>query len=186
MSPDQVESPLWRAPGVQIYGDVRFHEGVSLWPNAVMRAESHYIEVGAFTNIQDFAMLHIGGQPTIIGRYCSITHNSTVHGATIGDNCLIAINATVMDGAVIGENSIVAGHSIVREGTVIPPCSIVAGVPGKVVATRNCYVDNKLNAIAYYKNALGYLKEDHRVWASESYAQEIKALRVELEKEITL
>jgi carbonic anhydrase/acetyltransferase-like protein (isoleucine patch superfamily) len=39
-----------------MYGDVRLHEGVSVWPSVVMRAESQYIEIGKHTNIQDFMM----------------------------------------------------------------------------------------------------------------------------------
>ncbi|NKB97238.1 MAG: hypothetical protein GKR90_01885 [Pseudomonadales bacterium] len=130
-------------------------------------------------------MLHIGGQATIIGDYCSITHHCTIHGATIGNNCLIGINATVMDGAVIGDNCIVAGNSIVTEGTVIPPNSIAAGVPAKVRTTRNNYVDNKLNAISYYENALGYLVGNHRVWATDEYASNMVARRLELEAELS-
>ena len=161
----QGSEPTWRAPGVQIYGNVRLGQGVTLWPNAVLRAEMHGIEVGAYTNVQDFVMVHIGVGPTQIGEYCSLTHHCTIHGATIGDYCLIGINATVMDNAVIGNNCIVAGHCIVSEGTVIPDNSVVAGVPGKVVASRNNYVANKLNAVSYYENGLAYAKGNHRRWS---------------------
>ena len=178
-----MRAPVWQAPGAQYYGDVRFAEGVSLWPNAVLRAESEFIEVGANTNIQDFAMIHIGGGPTLIGAYCSITHHATIHGATIGDNCLIGINATIMDGARVGANSIVAGHAIVREGEDIPPNSVVAGVPGKVVATRNNYVANKLNAYAYLENAQAYLAGEHRRWSQPDYAERMQALQQTLEQE---
>ncbi len=180
---DSVES-LFRAPGVQVYGDVRFAKGVSLWPNATIRAESDYVAVGAYSNIQDFVMVHIGIGPTNIGDYCSITHHSTIHGATIGNNCLIGINATIMDGAEIGDNCIVAGNSIVKEGTVIPPNSIAAGVPATVRATRNNYVDNKLNAISYYENALGYLVGNHRVWASDDYKTKMEKHRLRLQAEL--
>ena len=118
-----------------VFGRVRIGADASLWPYAVIRAESDYVEIGRGTNVQDHAMVHIGGAyPTRIGDWCSITHKVCIHGATIGDNCLIGIGATIMDGAVIGANSIVAGHSIVTEGTVVPPGSIVAGVPAKVIA----------------------------------------------------
>ena len=129
-------------------------------------------------------MLHIGGVPTRIGAYCSITHHATIHGATIGDHCLIGINATIMDGAQIGANSIVAGNSIVREGTQIPENSIVAGVPAKVIATKNNYVANKLNAIAYYKNGLAYLRGEHRLWADQAYQEAMAQLKLELENEL--
>ena len=96
------------------------------------------------TNLQDFVMIHVGYQePTTIGDFCSITHHATVHGATVEDDCLIGINAVVMNGAVIGRGSIVAPGAVVTEGTIIPPHSIVAGVPARVVKTRDCTRENR-------------------------------------------
>lgn len=123
-------------PTARVFGAVSAGQGASLWPYTVIRAEHTEVRIGAYTNLQDHVMVHIGYHlPTVIGDYCSITHRVVLHGCTIGDNCLIAIGATIMDGAVIGENSIVAGHAFVREGTIIPPNSIVMGTPAKVVAT---------------------------------------------------
>ncbi len=140
-----------------IYGKVTIGAESSVWPQVVMRSETDEIRIGERTNIQDFVMIHVGVRtPTIIGDDCSITHHSTVHGATIGDRCLIGINATIMDGAVIGENSIVAGHSIVTENTEFPPNSIIAGVPAKVVATRDTGAANAGNAEFYRLNAINY------------------------------
>ena len=118
----------WIAPSAELYGDVRIATGVSIWPKAVLRAEAAFIEIGAHTNLQDFVMVHFGADtPSVIGANCSITHHCTIHGATVGNNCLIGINATLMDGCEIGDNSIVAGNSIVREGAVFAPNSIIAG-----------------------------------------------------------
>jgi len=164
----------WIAPSAEIYGDVRLGNGVSVWPQVVMRAESHFVEILEFTNVQDFTMLHVGTRETRIGAYCSLTHHCTVHGATIGDHCLIGINATVMDNAEIGDNCIVAGHSIVIEGTKIPANSVVAGVPGKVVATRNNYVANKINAMMYVENAHAYQAGNHRRWSEPDFAERVK------------
>jgi len=156
-----------------LYGKISLSEGVSIWPNVVMRSEMFEIAVGSFTNLQDFVMVHVGYQtPTLVGAHCSITHHATLHGCTIEDNCLIGINATIMDRAVIGANSIVAGHTIVSEGTLVPPNSIVAGVPGKVVKTRDNFVANRLNAWLYHRNALAYATGDHRVWARPDVMQE--------------
>jgi carbonic anhydrase/acetyltransferase-like protein (isoleucine patch superfamily) len=120
-------------PSAHIYGNVEIGEGASLWPCAVVRAESRLVRIGRYTNLQDHVMLHVGYHaPTIVGDYCSITHRVVLHGCTIGDNCLIGIGATVMEGAVIGENSIVAGHSFVADNTIVPPNSIVMGTPAKV------------------------------------------------------
>jgi carbonic anhydrase/acetyltransferase-like protein (isoleucine patch superfamily) len=177
-------TPAWIAPSAQHYGDVRLAGGVSIWPNAVCRAESQYIEVGRCSNVQDFVMLHVGaGTPTRVGAYCSITHHATVHGATLGDCCLVGINATLMDGVVLGANSIVAGHTIVTEGTVIPPNSIVAGVPGRVIATRDNYVANKLNAFMYFRNAQAYATGQYRLWADPAFIAECGGARAEFERE---
>jgi len=131
--------------------------GASIWPNVVTRAETFEIRIGARTNIQDFVMIHVGiASPTIIGEDCSITHHATLHGCDIGDRCLIGINATIMDGAKVGANSIVAGHTIISENKEFPPNSVIAGVPGKVVATRDCGGANRLNAQFYSACAAQY------------------------------
>ena len=174
------------APSAELYGAVRLGAGASVWSQAVLRGDALHIDVGAYSNVQDFVMIHVGsGTPSIIGRYCSITHHATVHGATIEDHCLIGINATLMDGAVIGSNSIVAGNSIVREGEQIPPNSIVAGVPGKVIATRNNGAANKLNALAYHENALAFARGYHRRWADAEYAALMARWQEEVAAEFT-
>ena len=161
---------------VRLYGKVRVGEGVTIWPNVVARAENQEIVVGAYTNLQDFVMLHVGyATPTIVGAHCSITHRVTLHGCTVGDNCLIGIGATLMDGCVIGENSIVAGHAIVGEGVVVPPNSIVAGVPAKAIKTRDNFVANRLNAWMYHRNGLAYLAGDHRAWSDPGLLAEAAA-----------
>ena len=107
MNPNQKTSPVWQAKSAELFGSIEFSEGVSIWPKVVMRAETHFIKIGRLTNIQDFVMIHIGSCETVIGEFCSITHYSTIHGATIGNNCLIGINATVMDRAIIGNLSLI-------------------------------------------------------------------------------
>lgn len=161
------ENGIFRHPTALIHGAVSLAAGVSLWPYAVIRAEMHKVVVGRFSNIQDFVMVHIGyGSDTVIGEYCSIAHHSTIHGCTIGNNCLVGINATIMDGAVIGDNCIIAGHALVKEGTVVPPNSVVAGVPAKVLRPMPDPLPNVVNALLYYRNAKAYVAGDHRAWAS--------------------
>lgn len=180
--PDIVlDNPAFIHDTTLIYGKVFIGEGSSLWPYVVIRSEMHEVRIGRRTNIQDFVMIHVGNEtPTIIGDNCSITHHVTVHGAEIGDNCLIGINSTLMDGVKIGSNSIVAGHSIVTEGTEIPENSIVAGSPAKVIKTRDNRVANTMNARFYYENALAYAQGDHRVTDRDSFRkameEEMKAL----------
>ena len=102
-----------------------------------------------------------------------------LHGCTIGDNCLIAIGATVMEGAVIGENSIVGGHAFVPDGMVVPPNSIVMGTPARVVRTANNFVANRVNAMLYHHNAQCYARGEHRGWEGPEYEAAARAWNAE-------
>lgn len=177
IGPDVVlRNPAYIHETAHLYGKVTIEENASVWINVVARAEHKEIVIGAYTNIQDFVMLHIGDRtPTIIGSHCSITHHCTIHGCTIGDNCLIGINSTIMDGCVIGENSIVAGHTFLKEGTVVPPNSIVMGTPGAVVRTQNNFVRNRMNAHFYYRNALAYAAGNYREWERPGFQNDVMA-----------
>ena len=158
-----IDETAWVHDSALIYGHVSIGSDSSVWPYVVMRSEMYHIDIGARTNIQDFVMVHVGaGTPTIIGDDCSITHHATLHGCTIGDKCLIGINATIMDGAKIGNNCIVAGHSIVTEGSEFPDNSIIAGSPAKLVKTRDSGDANAMNAAFYVQNAKNYAEGVHR------------------------
>lgn len=183
IGPDVVlRDPAYVHDSAHLYGRVTIGEHASIWINVVARAESQEIVIGAYTNIQDFVMLHIGSATgTHIGSHCSITHHCTIHGCTIGDNCLIGINSTIMDGCVIGDNCIIAGHSFLKEGTIIPPNSIVMGAPGKVTRTRNNFVRNRINAYLYYRNALAYASGQYRAWEQPEFATEVAAEQARLQ-----
>ena len=185
LGPDiSIHDSAYVHPTAQLYGAITIGEGASIWPSVVMRAEAYDIQIGRYTNVQDFVLIHIGWETSsIIGDFCSITHHCTIHGCTIGDNCLIGINATIMDGAVIGDNSIVAGHAIVSAGMVVPPNSIVAGVPAKVVKTRDNLVPNRANALLYYRNAKGFAQGDHRAWAGMDFDAFVAQIGADVEGE---
>lgn len=135
-----------------VIGDVELHDGVSLWPHAVLRGDLNRIVVGQGSNIQDGAVLHNDLQhPALVGRDCVVGHQACVHGATVGDRCLIGIGALLLNGSVIGDESIVGAGSVVAEGKVIPPRSLVLGVPGKVVRQVS---DEELQRTA--RGAAGY------------------------------
>lgn len=118
-----------------LVGDVSMGDECSIWFNAVVRGDVHYIKMGDRVNVQDNATLHCTYQkhPLNIGSRVSIGHNAIVHGCTIHDNVLIGMNATVMDGCVVESNSIIAAGAVVLEGTHVPSGSIYAGVPAKKV-----------------------------------------------------
>ncbi len=165
LGPDvDLNALAYLSESAQLFGKIAIDEGSSVWPNVVMRAEVHEIRIGKRTNIQDFVMVHVGERtPTIVGNDCSITHHATLHGCTIGDRCLIGINATIMDGAVIGEISIVAGHSIVTELSVFPENSVIAGVPARLVRRNDNSASNLANARMYMMNAENYASGIYRL-----------------------
>jgi carbonic anhydrase/acetyltransferase-like protein (isoleucine patch superfamily) len=158
------------APTVTVCGEVAIGRGSSLWPNAVIRAECAEVRIGRASNVQDFAMIHVGyDHPTVIGDLCSITHHATVHGATVGDGCLVGIGAVLMDGVVLGAGSIVAGGAVLREGSVFEPGSVVAGIPAKAIRRRDSSRENRWNAWLYHRNAEAYARGDHRAWQGPDF-----------------
>src|SRR5262245_23193688 len=179
-----IHPSAWVAPSAQIFGAVAVGERASVWHNAVLRAECQEIRIGRLTNVQDFVLIHVPyDRPTIVGAFCAITHHVTLHGCTSEDECLIGINATIMDGTVIGRGSIVAGGAFVKEGTIIPPGSIVAGVPAKVIRTRDSARDNRLNAWQYHRNAAAYRVGDHRAWDGPEYERWLADIRARIARD---
>lgn len=123
------------APNATIVGDVVMGNDCSVWFNAVIRGDVHYIRMGNKVNIQDGAVIHCTYQknPTEIGNNVSIGHNALVHGCTLHDNVLIGMGAIVMDRCVVHSNSIIAAGAVLLEGTVVEAGCIYAGVPAKKV-----------------------------------------------------
>ena len=123
------------AENATIVGDVTFGDLCSVWFNAIIRGDVHFITIGNKVNIQDGAIIHCTYQkhPTIIGNNVSIGHNAIVHGCTVHDNVLIGMGAIVMDNCVIESNSIIAAGAVVTQNTVAQSGSIYAGVPAKKV-----------------------------------------------------
>jgi len=135
----QIPEDCYVAENATIVGDVSFGASCSIWFNAVVRGDVHYIKVGDKVNIQDGAVIHCTYQkhPTVIGNNVSIGHNAIVHGCTIEDNVLIGMGAIVMDNCVIKSNSIIAAGSVVTQNTVVESGVIYAGVPAKKVKDIN-------------------------------------------------
>jgi len=127
------------ADNATIVGDVSFGSSCSVWFNAVVRGDVHFIKIGNKVNIQDGAIIHCTYQkhPTVIGNNVSIGHNAIVHGCTVHDSVLIGMGSIVMDNCVIESNSIVAAGSVVTQGTIVESGTIYAGIPAKKVKDIN-------------------------------------------------
>lgn len=123
------------AENATIIGNVTMGDDCSIWFNAVIRGDVHFIKMGNKVNVQDGAVIHATYEksPTTIGNNVSIAHSSIVHGCTIHDNVLIGMGAIVMDDAIIESNSIIAAGAIVTQRTVVKSGSVYAGAPAKLI-----------------------------------------------------
>jgi carbonic anhydrase/acetyltransferase-like protein (isoleucine patch superfamily) len=121
------------APTATLVGDVTVEEGASVWYGAVIRADFSPVIVRRGANVQDGAVLHgPPDTPTEVGPGATVAHLCVVHGAILGEECLIANGATVLDGARIGARSLVAAGSVVAAGAEIPDGVLAAGSPAVV------------------------------------------------------
>jgi len=128
-----VDPSAWVAPNATLIGAVTLAAGASAFFGAVLRADSSTITIGERSNLQDNVVVHVDEDaPLRVGSGVSVGHGAVLHGCTIEDDCLIGMNATVLNHAVVGAGSLVAAGALVLEGTIVPPGSLVAGVPAKV------------------------------------------------------
>lgn len=152
------------APTAAVVGDVTLGTEASIWFGASLRGDVHWIEIGARSNVQDCAVVHVSREthPCKIGRGVTIGHTAIVHGCTVEDDCLIGMGAVVLDGAVIREGSIVGANALVTMNTVVPPRSLMLGSPAKVVRqlTEEEVAHNKANATHYVRMSKMYLRLD--------------------------
>ena len=137
-----VGDKVFIAPSADVIGRCEIGEDASIWFGTVVRADVHFIKIGARTSIQDGSMVHVthhkredmtDGNPTLIGDDVTVGHKVMLHGCTIEDACLIGMSATILDGAVIGKESIVGAGSLVTKNKKFPPRSLIMGSPAKVV-----------------------------------------------------
>ena len=121
------------AEGAMIIGDVAIGEKSSVWFNCVLRGDVDRIEIGARSNIQDGAVVHMDKNfPAIIGDDVTIGHGAIIHGCTIGDGAMISMGAIILTGAKIGTGGIVGAGAVVREGQEIPAKSLTVGIPARI------------------------------------------------------
>ncbi|MEL4308601.1 gamma carbonic anhydrase family protein [Joostella sp. CR20] len=152
------------AENATIVGDVEMGNECSVWFNAVVRGDVHFIKIGNKVNIQDGAVIHCTYKkhPTVIGNNVSIGHNAIVHGCTIKDNVLIGMGSIVMDNCVVESNSIIAAGAVVTQNTHVEAGAIYAGVPARKV--KNISEDLSKNEVERIANSYvmyaSWFKED--------------------------
>ncbi len=163
----QIGPRAWVDESAVVIGRVALAEDVSLWPLVVARGDIHRIEIGARSNVQDGSVLHVvsdgphapGGWPLTVGADVTVGHKVILHGARVGDRCLIGMGSVVLDGAVIEEEVIVAAGSVVPPGKVLASRGLYLGNPARRVRTVEDSEIERLIATAAHYVAL---KELHR------------------------
>ena len=152
------------ADNATIVGEVTMGNECSIWFNAVIRGDVHFIKMGNKVNVQDGAIIHATYQksPTTIGNNVSIAHNAIVHGCTMKDNVLIGMGSIIMDDCIIESNSIVAAGAVVTKGTIVKSGSIYAGMPAKKIKDiSEELISGEINRIANnYVKYSGWFKEE--------------------------
>ena len=127
-----IDSTAYLAQGAVVTGDVTVGADLGIWYNAVIRGDEAPIQIGARSNIQDNATVHVDADaPVRIGEGVTVGHNAIVHGCTIGDNTLIGMGAIVLDNAVIGRDCIIGAGALVTEGKTVPDGTVWFGSPAK-------------------------------------------------------
>lgn len=152
-------------PDAVVIGDVELEEDASIWPCAVARGDVHRIRIGARSNVQDGAVLHVthdgqytmGGFPLLIGADVTVGHGAVIHACSIQEACLIGMNATVLDGALVKRHSMVGAGAIVSPGKVVGEGELWLGNPARCVRKLSVEEIEKL-----YYSAQHYVKLKNR------------------------
>jgi gamma-carbonic anhydrase len=131
------------AENATVVGDVIIGNDCSIWFNAVLRGDVHYIRIGNHVNIQDGVIIHCTYRkaPVNIGNNVSIAHGAIIHGCTILDSVLVGMGAILMDHVMVESNTIIAAGALVTKGTVIEAHSVYAGTPARKIKS----IDNELS-----------------------------------------
>lgn len=126
---------VFLADGAMVIGDVHLGDQVSVWYGAVLRGDVGFIRIGARTNVQDLACIHMTTDVsnTIVGEDVTIGHGAIIHGGIIGDRALIGMGSVILDNAEIGEEALIAAGAVVPPRMKVPPRVLVRGQPGRVV-----------------------------------------------------
>ena len=157
---------VWIDPAAVVIGDVELGDDASFWPCAVARGDVHHIRVGARSNVQDGAVLHVthdgpytpGGMPLLIGADVTIGHGAIVHACTIADAVLIGMNATVLDGARVGKHSMIGAGAVVSPGKTVGEGELWIGNPARRV---RMLTDDEIERLYYSARQYVKLKDGY-------------------------
>jgi carbonic anhydrase/acetyltransferase-like protein (isoleucine patch superfamily) len=162
----------WVDDSAQVIGDVALGEDASVWPMAVVRGDVNFIRIGARTNVQDGAVLHVthagpyspGGAPLAIGDDVTIGHGAILHACTVGNRCLIGMGARVLDDVVIEDDVFVAAGSLVSPGKRLVSGFLYRGSPA---VQARALTTEQIAQLKYSAEHYVRLKDEYRRAAND-------------------
>ncbi|MGM0506613.1 MAG: gamma carbonic anhydrase family protein [Bacteroidota bacterium] len=158
------DESVFVAPSADLIGNVTIGSESSIWFQAVLRGDVHYIQIGERTNIQDQCMIHVTNRtcPTRIGNRVTVGHSAVLHGCTIHDRVLIGIRSVVLDRVVIEPDVMLAAGSLVPPGKVLESGFLYMGSPARAVRklTDEELVSIRSHSDRYVTYARAYQQKD--------------------------
>ncbi len=131
-----VHSSSFIHPQAAVTGNVIIGKNVYIGPGAAIRGDWGQIIIEDGCNVQENCTIHMfPGVTVILKEAAHIGHGSIIHGATIGKNCLVGMNAVIMDNVELGDECIVGALSFIKADEIIPARSMVVGNPAKIIKT---------------------------------------------------
>jgi carbonic anhydrase/acetyltransferase-like protein (isoleucine patch superfamily) len=157
----RIAPDAYLAADATVVANVEIGPESSVWPQAVLRGDVAPVVLGAQSNVQDGAVVHVADDlPAAIGRLVTVGHKAIVHACTVEDEVLVGMGSIILDGARIGSRSIIGANATVKQGMEIPPGSLVLGTPAKVVRALSAAEQDgiKMWALRYVRLSREYLR----------------------------
>ncbi len=154
-------------PDATVIGRVSLAEDCSIWPQAVLRGDIHTIDIGARSNIQDGAVLHVthasdynpDGYPVVLEHNITIGHHVTLHGCHIQHHCLIGMGSVVLDGALLEPFTLLGAGSLVAPKQRLDGGYLWLGSPAKKIRPLT---EQEKTFFAYSAQHYATLSQNHR------------------------
>ena len=121
-------------PQATVTGNVVIGKDVYVGPGCALRGDWGKIIIEDGCNIQENCTVHMfPGVTVVLKASAHIGHGAIIHGATIGKNCMVGMNAVIMDEVELGDESIVGALCFIKQGEKIPARSLVVGNPSRII-----------------------------------------------------
>ncbi|GJG88255.1 phenylacetic acid degradation protein PaaY [Gemmatimonadetes bacterium T265] len=121
-------------PDAAVTGNVTIGRDVYIGPGAAVRGDWGGVVIEDGCNVQENCTVHMfPGVTVVLEAGAHVGHGAVVHGARLGRNCLVGMNAVVMDRATVGAGSIIGALCFVPAEMQIPERKVVVGNPARIV-----------------------------------------------------